>query len=191
MAVFTVDPAAVGHHDEWANTGGSDKVDSVDDGATPDDDTTYISTGVTARQQSFYVPNISTADIPSGSTINSVTLAVRARCTNPSGFNSIDHGIYDGSSDYEVQAAGDLPDGAGNYGDFSYEWTTDPSTASAWAEATIRDWASGGATPRSFGVVSDLNAGNIRVTRIRVTIDYTESGGTPQTGTGVGWGVTV
>lgn len=191
MATLDLEPDAVGHYSEWSIGAGASKVAAVADGGSPDDDTTYLSVGQTDLRQSFYLANVDSGSIPDGSTIGSVALTIRGRCTNPSGVNTINHGVYDGTSEYETNIVTDLDDGPGNYADHTRTMTVDPVTGTDWAVATIRDWESGGATERSFGMISDRDNGAIRVTTISVTITYTESNPPPPSSASAGWGISL
>lgn len=173
-ASLTADPNADGHFTAWTGT-----FADVDDGATPDDDTTFsIIASTNNARESYHVPNVTTEQVPDGSTINFVEIQTRMRVTTSTG--TFVHGVYKGT------LAGDISEDATNdtastaYQEFSHQMTVDPFTLAAWAVSTIRNWQSDGSVPRSFGVKSTAGNRTYRLTRVRVLIDFTPPARSPQ-----------
>lgn len=175
MAQLYKDPSADGHFTAWTGT-----FADWDDGATADDDTTYQSNSANNARDSSYVPNVSSAEIPDGSTINWVQIESRVRAET--GSRTFVHGVYKGTggADINEDATGDTA--TTTYAEFTHQMTTDPFTGVAWAISTLRDWTSGGGVPRSFGLKKTVSQSTLRCTRLRVLIDYTEGSGGPAAG---------
>lgn len=164
MSTITLDPATAG------NTAWTGTIADVDDGATPDEDTTYLSnTSTSGTREGIKCANVTTAQITNGSTINYVEMQARCRTTLA---GSMALFVGRGQPATNTDQANFAPDAS--YTEYAYRHTVDPSTGVAWTIATLRDWANATANQTIFGVVNrsvvaDLN----RVTRIRVVIDFT------------------
>jgi len=111
----------------------SDNYEMVDD-VTPDEDAGYVSTGNnTFRTDVYELEDPSDTTCP----VTKVTVFVRARKIHVHGgvklFLYIGGNVYDGSEN-------GLTD---SYADYSYEWTTNPATSSAWNWSEIIDLEAG------------------------------------------------
>lgn len=183
MAQLYKDPSAVGHFDAWALDAGTTKVDAVDDSATADADTTYVRTSTAGQRQSFYVPNVTSGEIPDGSTINWVQSEIDARRTTA---GNLVISVYKGTSDPADISADAGRSLTSSYVTYTRQMTVDPFTTVPWTVATLRDWANAlGSAPRSFGMKAASVTGAIRVTRLRVLIDYTAAAVATQPAWGV------
>lgn len=172
MAQVTLDPSANGHYTAWTGD-----YTAVDDGATPDEASTVITSSTNGQQETFFVPNVGSGSIPDGAVINYVEMSTRAlRGAGGAAFYNL------------VSTSGPTPytspsfySPTASWAEYTWQMTQDPSTSSAWAIATIRAWYSGGANERAFGVQNNA-AKACDVTRIRVVIDYTVAATYEETG---------
>jgi hypothetical protein len=174
-ASLTLDPSADGHFTAaWTGT-----FADVDDGATPDDDAAFATVVNTSNaRESYHVPNVTSTEVPDGSTINFVEIQTRVRVTSSTG--TFVHGIYKGTLAGDISEDTSSDTATTSYQEFTHQMTTDPFTGSAWAVATLRNWQSGGSVPRSFGVKSMAGNRTYRLTRMRILIDFTAPARSPQ-----------
>lgn len=96
--------------------------------------------------------------LPSGSTINSVTMYAKAKSSDSNDFALI---YYNGSTVYQ----GNTYNVASSYVLYSYKWTTNPATGIAWTEAQVND--------AEFGINTSARGGGIYYTYVYVEVDYT------------------
>jgi hypothetical protein len=136
----------------------------------PNDDTDYIYRQDSNNYHLFTFPAFSI----SSSSITGVTIHVRAKRTavgnaDIKGILRVNGTNYEGFSESATTS----------WVDYSYEWTTNPNTASAWAEGDVEG---AGSNPiQAFGVNTGLlGAGEeMRVTQVYLRVEYTEpTGGT-------------
>lgn len=172
MAQVILDPAANGLATAWVGAGYLE----VSKGATIDD-TTYANSGVTIdTRESYRVPNVTSGQIPDGSTINFVRLLVRAArggASNAAFVAEVSGAVGSWSS------SGTLTTTA-TFAEFTADWATDPSTTAAWTVATLRSWS----TTKDFAV-RNTQTRDVRVSRVRVLVDYTPPAGATLAGAAI------
>lgn len=173
MAQLFKDPASDGHFVQWTDGTGPPAYQQVDDGATPDEDTTYVGHATSGAHETFHVPNVSAAEIPDGSTINWVEIQVRARRSTGGTGNTIALTVSKGAVDPDDLSVGSAQTADLTYSELTRQMAVDPFTDAAWAVATLRGWTDGGATERAFGATTTGGGEIKRGTRVRVLIDYT------------------
>jgi hypothetical protein len=144
----------------WNNAPRWDDVDE-----TTADDTDYM-TGTTDAG-GYMLFTFDAFNVPAGATINNLTIFIRAG-DETSGGNNIREYIKVNSSYYQGSAShnpGTTPTS------YSYSWTTNPNTGSAW---TVNDINGTGGNPlQRIGVYStDLNP-DMRVTQVYAQVSYT------------------
>jgi hypothetical protein len=158
-ATTTSLPTGPGHYDDsWDLVGTSTKSKAV---STNDGNTTYISETSDNSVQTFTVAN---AGLPTGATINSVTLYAVALGTN-SGIQLRLEKSSTGSGNQNDDATHDL---TSSYATYSRTLTTNPFTGSAWTLAEVNSWSV------RFGVQYDDGGDDdvARVTQIYVVVNY-------------------
>ncbi len=151
-------PATVGGLNQWLlDPSSSDKVVAT---ATNDGDTSYIKSGTNNHRQSFFFQN---AGVPSGATINSVTLNVIAKkeSSNPTMQLGVRNGstLDAGASSQSISSA--------SYTTYTRTMTTNPLTAAAWTDAEVNAWTT------EFGVARSNGSGTVRITQMYLVVDYT------------------
>lgn len=152
-------PSAIGTYNSWTANGSSNKVTDV---ATQDNDSNYISEATSNDAQTFTFAN---AGVPSGSTINSVTVTAYAR--TESGSPTIKFRAEKGSGSGNRSDSPTNIATTGSYAAYSYQWTTNPFTGSAWTSTEVNNWTT------DFGVVKTNTSGTARVTQLYVVVNYT------------------
>lgn len=185
MAIFILDPAADGQTGMTVQNAASGW-EAINDGETHNGTVDYLrvaGTG-TSTDRTFYVPNVSSGDIPDDSVINSVSvLTTTQQSTGAGKFTTL---VGNGTTEILTTDQYDCVPNV--WTDHTLEFLTDPMTGLAWDLATLRGWAAGGATPREFGVRSTYynGTGQNRMTRARILVDWTESETPPAPVTGSG-----
>jgi hypothetical protein len=161
----TIYPNAAGNYNppsQWSTDQGvyttSKKVAAVNDSS----DSTYIATNVSGSAQTFMVD---TSSIPSGATISSVILSVRAKKSG-SGSSQIALRIEKGTgagmqNDTTTTTLSSTSFGVVN----TATLTKDPFTNTTWTIAELGSWG--------FGVVKTNSSGTVRASQIYLTVNYT------------------
>ena len=146
---------------QWSTQSGStssaNKVSAVNDGS----DTTYITTNVSGSSQTF---KVGTSSVPSGATITSIVISARsarAGSGTPALSLRLEKGTMAGSQiDYPVGSIINT-----TYDTFSTSTLiNNPFTSTLW---TMDDISTLG-----FGVLKTNTSGNLRVSQIYVTVNY-------------------
>ncbi len=160
-------PSNLGNYSEWTPNTGTD-VNAVN---SNNGDTSYIDTG--ASIETFDVQD---AGIPSGSTINSVTISVVAKGSPANAVMQIvaeKGGILSVGPNVTVTSA--------SYNTYTRVMTTDPSGA-AWTLSEVNAWTS------RFGVRTTNSSNTPRVTQVFVNVSYNVPGGAAcQIGVDLSW----
>jgi len=150
-------PNANGTYAEWAVNGTSENFAAVNE-TSADDDTTYVYTSTQNNRDAY---NLTDTTIPGGSTINNVTIFIRARKAVSAGTNiQILTRTYD--TDYFSANIGLST----SYANYSQNYTNNPNTSAAWTIAEINALQAG-----VKHVTSQTR--EARVTRVWVEVDYT------------------
>ncbi len=165
-ATVTLNPNAVGNFDQWTLGAGADKLAAV---SSDDGDSSYIKSSTQGQRQTYAFPG---AGVPTGSTINSVTLTVRARRAQSAGANInliVNKGVV--ASDESV---GDNINPNDTYQTISRVLTISPFTTSPWTVSEVNNWKTEG-NSIYFGVRHNQSQSGRegRVTRIYIVVDYT------------------
>ena len=157
----TIAPSATGGYDQWATntTNGSD-VTAV---TTNDSDSTYISPA--ASVHTFGFPNLS---LPSGSTINSVTIAASAKASSSGAplYLVLEKGS--GTSNIDIGSSNTLTN-TSSYATTSRVLTTNPLNSN-------RSWTTTDVNAMNFGVRTTNGVAIPRVSQLLVNVAYTTSG---------------
>ncbi|MES2059837.1 MAG: hypothetical protein V4438_02290 [Patescibacteria group bacterium] len=143
---------------------------------TNDSDTTYIDTNAVTLTHTFNVPNVSSSIIPTGATVNSVTMYVVARSPNAGDTLTpiVERGTA--SNSYKTGPAWTLTN---TYQTYSY---TFPQTgdSKSWTQAEVVNWNN------AFGVRIPA-ASAARVTEEWVVVGYAMPAPTCQLGVDLSW----
>ncbi len=156
-------PLTTGDANAWtANTG--TKVDAV---STNDSDTTFISSSsASGATQTFNFPG---ANVPSGSTINSVTLTAQVK-KGSSFFSPQIQLRAQNATNSANNGLGEVITNDSTYTPISWVMTLNPFTSSAWTLSEVNNWTT------KFGVAkADIfDTTTLKVTELSLTVDYTE-----------------
>jgi hypothetical protein len=159
-AAITLRPSA-DYNTMWTCSTGTARWAMVDD-VVSDNDTTYIyRSDSTAIQRFSNKPTL-----PTYPRIFSVMIVYKAK--QVTGTTPCMAHIRVNGTDYNSPPNA-MP--AGVYSTFSYEWTTNPKTGSAWTEADIEGT---GANPlQAWGITADIGTGEtIRVTQVYMVVKF-------------------
>jgi hypothetical protein len=140
--------------------------DDVDE-TTPDDGNYMTGTTDSGGYKLF---SFSPFTIPSGATINDLTLYVRARRVSSSASSNIRPSLKINGTLYYSTFTGNNPPGGGSFSTYSYSYTTNPATGAAWTIADINGTGSG--PLQQFGVYSSDLAPDIRVSMVYAQVNY-------------------
>jgi len=155
--------------DMYSGTWSSSPYWSKVDETTPND-TDYI-TG-TSNSGGYRLFNFSNFTVPSGSTIDSLTVYFRARDvsgTNPN--NNLRASIYVHGTRYDASSSVDPTAGWTTY---SYSWNENPETGDPWTRQEING---GSSYPlERFGIRSTDFAPDIRVSMVYAQVNYSGGG---------------
>ncbi len=149
----TLVPSSMGLYDEWTPNTGTD-VSSV---STNDSDTSYIDTS--SNIDSFTVPN---SGLPSGSTINSVTITATARGTVANQTLQLIAEKGSGGANLSIGPTNTLTT---TYAPYTRVLTTNPFTGNPWTLGEVNSWTT------KFGVRT-TNGQSVRVTQVSVAVNY-------------------
>ncbi len=156
MATTTIRPNGAGHASGHTAVGDTPTWKCVDE-ASSDGDTTYVRLDSGSGDTDFYT--LENPTIPSGATINSVTVYMVARALQNG--DSIVAMTYTGAADEDVLNASVST----SYATYSVELTTNPSTGSAWTGSELNSLEIG------------IKVGSITIrgyaTQVYAVIDYT------------------
>jgi len=139
----------------------------VDEKGTNDADTTYLLHGTTSGYALFSFPIFT---VPTGATIQSLTVSLVARDYNCSFLcsNSMQPAIRVGGTNYLTTSRAGDP--RSSYSTFSYTYTTNPKTNTAW---TLNDVNGVGPNAlQGFGVYSTDANPQIRLTQVYAEVSY-------------------
>src|SRR3989338_604272 len=171
----TVDPTSVGNYDQWSASSGSKTA------AVSSNNSVYIETATLGDAQTFVMEN---AGVPANSTINSVTLTVRAKRGGSSGDNpKIRLRVENGTG---VEQQSDGPEETLTSGSDSVRtrvMTTNPLTGLAWTLDEVNSWTT------RFGVIKTSATGGrtAQVDQISIEVDYTTTSAACQLGVDLSW----
>ena len=129
VRVEYLQPTGPGAHQDWSLIGALSHWEAVDDGATPDDDTTYIHTATIGQVDTEEYEN---TGLPSG-LIFGLQIGIYARKTD-SGFREVAPVIRHAGTDY--LGANQAPSMA-SYNYLIQVFETDPGTGLAWTIADV------------------------------------------------------
>lgn len=156
MAIELLRPNAGGDISQWSGS-----YTDVDD-ATPDDDTTVISTSGTGQQSMF---NLTDTAIPAGSIINSLT--VYFRCRGDANTGDVRARVAMRINGGNVTDTTDLVFSGNSYSLQSKTFTVNPQDGSVWEVGDLNNLQAG---PH---FQSKTDSTTIRCTQVYVEIDYT------------------
>lgn len=164
MAIQNRLPNSDGVTSAWTAINFGSKWSEVDDAVgSPDEDSTYISSsGTTSRTQMLGFSAFSIT----ASAIAKVKITLRVKHVTAGG--NIRAGLFINSLTFYASNQATTT----SYADKTYEWTTNPSTGSAWTESEIEALS-------QFVINGAGSASNsqLRVTQAYITVEYTEAGG--------------
>lgn len=127
-----LEPTAVGNKSQWTNTGGANNAASVDDGTTPDDDSTYVE----ANTVNLIDTNIhEDSALPTSGVVHAVLVKMLAKKSQP-GDRTIAAVTRQGGTDYVGDDQSVVQDS------YFYEyqvWQTNPATSAAWTITEVND----------------------------------------------------
>jgi hypothetical protein len=137
--------------------------DDVDE--TTPNDADYMTGTAVVSNSAYNLFSFSAFSIPAGSTIQDLTVYVRARDAS-SGVNNIRASIKVKGTNYN----GTSNDPGTNWTTYSYSYTTNPNTGSAW---TVADINGTGASPlQQFGVYTSDLTPNVPVSMVYAVVNY-------------------
>lgn len=165
-------PSASGDFTQWVPNGTTKDYTAVGSGSGTG--SMYIDTANSLLTDTMAVPNISSTVIPSGATINSVTLYVVARGTSAA---TTLYPVVAKDSTHVVQ--GPAWNLSTSYTTYSYALPTTGDSKS-WTQAEVTNWTNG------FGVRSLAGNPTARVTQVYVVVSYS-TGGVCQLGVDLSW----
>jgi hypothetical protein len=149
-------PSGSGHTDDLSSQGSSSNWRCVDE-STSDGDNTYVyrDSGSSERFDTYEI-EASSLTLP---TITSITVHVVARVSSGSGV--VRECIRIGGTNYFSTDTDTL---TGSYVDYTYTWTNNPNTGSAWTWANINALEAGVALTHYYG--------SSRCTQVYVEVNY-------------------
>ena len=167
LATIPLYPSNTGNSNQWV-AAGSDKITAV---SNNDGDGSYIylnNGGAAHQQQTYKFPG---ANIPAGSTINSVTLHAVAKKIDGSGATKFV--FVDGQGTATTTVGNNVNLGT-LYAPYSVVVTINPFTGLPWTLGEVNTWISGG-NAIYFGVGREDSANQPRATEYYVTVESTSS----------------
>ncbi len=167
------------YNTNWTNYGQSTQYRTVDD-KTINEDIDYIYNQTNTSSQLFgYTAFTTPTDIPTGSTIQSVSVTLRAKKT-ASGTNRIKGVIVVGGTEYQHTNYSNL---STSWETYEFEWTANPKTGLAW---TIDDLTNAASVNylSAFGVYDvtmPTSSAYQKVTWIELSVSLSAPSGGPYT----------
>jgi len=167
-------PTANGSASSWTASGATSAWQCVDD-ETPNDDTDTIYPTVNGQQALFA---FSAFGIPAGAVVSSLDVTYRHKKTGSSAAN-IHSVLKVGDTVYHSTDGGVNPTN-GVWNDRTYQYTTNPKSATAWTADDIN--GSGTNALQEFGVDTTDITPRVYCTQVFATVNYTAETQTPVSG---------
>jgi hypothetical protein len=179
--VVPLNPVGTGNA-AWTVVGGATTLDCLDDGDTPDEDTTHVANTTTLNAKAAI--RFQNVPLPGASTIASVILSARVSANSGSPLFRVF--VTDGVT--SVESANKTA--TGGYAEYTETYTTDPVTGASWTIDTVRKWNTAtDVVRRTFGLSNrSATADTTRGTRLQATINATLGGHVMGGGVGGGFG---
>lgn len=147
---------------QWSSTGGNNYSELDDPFSSPDDDSTYVSSG-TGGLVDYY--GFTPFEVPTGKTITSLQFVYRVRLVAAGGAPNFRTLLrINGTTYYGSNISLYL-----DWYTFTMTWTVNPATGSAW---TPEDINGTGANPLQYFGFQSLTGGQMRVTQAYLKVNY-------------------